>query len=121
MREIESAAVEGDERSALALKMYNYRVRKYLGAYAAAMGGVGIVIFTGGIGENSAQTRENICKDLEFLGIEFDKQKNDGAHGKEIVISKKESRVTVMIVPTNEELVIASETQGIVEHHTINN
>jgi acetate kinase len=121
MREIESAAAEGDERSGLALKMYNYRVRKYLGAYAAAMGGVGIVIFTGGIGENSSQTRENICKDLEFLGLEFDKQKNDGARGKEMVISKKGSRVTVMIVPTNEELVIASETQDIVEHRTINN
>jgi acetate kinase len=118
MREIESAAAEGDERSDLALKMYNYRVRKYLGAYAAAMGGVDIVIFTGGIGENSSETRENICKDLEFLGIEFDKQKNDGVRGKEMVISKKGSSVTVMIVPTNEELVIASETRDIVVHRT---
>ena len=118
MREIESAAAEGDERSDLALKMYNYRVRKYLGAYAAAMGGVDIVIFTGGIGENGYETRENICKDLEFLGIEFDKQKNDGVRGKEMVISKKGSRVTVMIVPTNEELVIASETRDIVVHRT---
>ena len=118
MREIESAAAEGDERSDLALKMYNYRVRKYIGAYAAAMSGVDIVIFTGGIGENSSQTRENICKDLEFLGIEFDKQKNVGVHSKEMVISKKGSRVTVMIVPTNEELVIASETRDIVVHRT---
>jgi len=118
MREIESAAAEGDERSDLALKMYNYRVRKYLGAYAAAMGGVDIVIFTGGIGENGYETRENICKDLEFLGIEFDKLKNDGVRGKEMVISKKGSRVTVMIVPTNEELVIASETRDIVVHRT---
>jgi acetate kinase len=118
MREIESAAAEGDERSDLALKMYNYRVRKYLGAYAAAMGGVDIVIFTGGIGENGYETRENICKDLEFLGIEFDKLKNDGVRGKEMVISKKGSRVTVMIVPTNEELVIASETRDIIVHRT---
>ena len=118
MREIESAAAEGDERSDLALKMYNYRVRKYLGAYAAAMGGIDIVIFTGGIGENSSQTRENICKDLEFLGIEFDKQKNVGVHSKEMVISKKGSRVTVITVPTNEELVIASETRDIVVHRT---
>jgi acetate kinase len=116
MREVESAAAEGDERAELALKMYDYRVRKYIGAYAAAMGGVDILIFTGGIGENGSETRENICKDFEFLGINFDKQKNDGVRGKELVISKKESRVTVMIVPTNEEFVIASDTCHIVEN-----
>jgi acetate kinase len=117
MREVESAAAEGDERAVLALKMYDYRVKKYIGSYAAAMGGVDIIIFTGGIGENGSETRENICKGLEFMGIVFDKQKNDGVRGKELVISKKESRVTVMIVPTNEELVIASDTRYIVEHH----
>jgi acetate kinase len=117
MREVESAAAEGDERAILSLKMYDYRVKKYIGAYAAAMGGVDLIIFTGGIGENGAETRENICRDLEFLGIEFDKQKNEGARAKELVISKKESRVTVMIVPTNEEFVIASDTSYIVEHH----
>lgn len=114
MREVESAAAEGDERAALSLKMYDYRVKKYIGAYAAAMGGVDILIFTGGIGENGSETRENICRDLEFCGIEFDKQKNDGVRGKELIISKKESRVTVMIVPTNEELVIATDTCDIV-------
>lgn len=119
MREVESAAAEGDERAALSLKMYNYRVKKYIGAYAAAMGGVDILIFTGGIGENGSETRENICKDLEFLGIEFDKQINDGARGRELIISKKESRVTVMIVPTNEEFVIASDARDIVEHRTV--
>jgi acetate kinase len=119
MREVESAAAEGDERAVLSLKMYNYRVRKYIGAYAAAMGGVDILIFTGGIGENGYETRENICRDLEFLGIEIDKQKNDGVRGKELIISKKDSRTTVMIVPTNEELVIASDTSYIVEHHTV--
>jgi acetate kinase len=119
MREVESAAAEGDERAILALKMYEYRVKKYIGAYAAAMGGVDILIFTGGIGENGSETRENVCRDLEFLGLEFDRQINEGVRGKELVISKKNSRVTVMIVPTNEEFVIASDTCHIVEHHNV--
>jgi acetate kinase len=119
MREVESAAMEGDERAALSLKMYDYRVRKYIGAYAAAMGGLDLLIFTGGIGENSSDNREAICKGLEFIGIEFDKQINEGVRGKELIISKKESRVTVMIIPTNEELVIASDTRSIVESLTI--
>ena len=119
MREVESAAMEGDERAALSLKMYDYRVKKYIGAYAAAMGGLDLLIFTGGIGENAVETREAICKDLEFLGIDFDKQLNDGVRGKEVIISKKDSRVIVMIVPTNEEFVIASDTCAIVEKFTI--
>jgi acetate kinase len=117
MREVESAAEEGDERAVLALKMYDYRVKKYIGAYAAAMGGVDLLIFTGGIGENGSETRENVCRDLEYMGLEFDKQVNSGVRGKEIIISKKDSKVTVMIIPTNEEFVIASETKEIVEHH----
>jgi len=121
MREVESAASEGDERAILSLKMYEYRVKKYIGAYAAAMGGVDILIFTGGIGENGSETRENVCKDLEFLGLEFDKLVNEGARGKELVISKKNSRVTVMIVPTNEEFVIASDTCQIVERRKVLN
>jgi acetate kinase len=116
MREVESAAAEGDERAVLALKMYEYRVKKYIGAYAAAMGGVDILIFTGGIGENGSETRENVCKDFEFLGLEFDKHLNEGARGKELIISRKDSRVTVMIVPTNEEFDIASDTCKIVEN-----
>jgi acetate kinase len=116
MREVESAAAEGEGRAILALQMYEYRVRKYIGAYAAAMGGVDILIFTGGIGENGSETREAMCKDMEFLGVEFDREVNDGVRGKELVISKKGSRVTVMIVPTNEEFVIASETRTIVEN-----
>jgi acetate kinase len=119
MREVESAAEEGDERAILALKMYEYRVKKYIGAYAAAMGGVDLLIFTGGIGENGSDARENICKDLEYMGLVFDRQINYGVRSKELVISKKESRVTVMIVPTNEEFVIASETREIVEHHKV--
>lgn len=119
MREVESAAEEGDERAVLALKMYDYRVKKYIGAYAAAMGGVDLLIFTGGIGENGSETRENICRDLEYMGLEFDKNLNTGVRGKELVISKKNSKVTVMIIPTNEEFVIATETREIVEHHKV--
>ena len=119
MREVESAAEEGDERAVLALKMYDYRVKKYIGAYAAAMGGVDLLIFTGGIGENGSETRESICKDLEYMGIDFDKQVNNGVRGKELIISKKESRVTVMIIPTNEEFVIATETQEIAAQHMV--
>jgi acetate kinase len=119
MREVESAAEEGEERAVLALKMYEYRVKKYIGAYAAAMGGVDLLIFTGGVGENASESRENICKGLEFMGLIFDRNANAGVHGKELVISKKESKVTVMVVPTNEEFVIASDTREIVEHHKV--
>jgi acetate kinase len=119
MREVESAAEEGEERAVLALKMYEYRVKKYIGAYAAAMGGVDLLIFTGGVGENASESRENICKGLEFMNLIFDRNANAGVHGKELVISKKESKVTVMVVPTNEEFVIASETREIVEHHKV--
>jgi acetate kinase len=119
MREVESAAEEGDERAILSLKMYEYRVKKYIGAYAAAMGGVDLLIFTGGIGENGSEARENICKDMEYMGIEFDKNVNHGVRSKELVISKKDSKVTVMIVPTNEEFVIASETREIAEQHMV--
>ena len=115
MREVEAAAAEGDERAILALKMYGYRVKKYIGSYAAAMGGVDIVIFTGGIGENDWETREYICGDMEFMGIDFNRNINKDARGKELVISKPGSKVTVIIVPTNEEYVIASETMDIVE------
>lgn len=121
MREIEAAAAEGDERAILSLKMYDYRVKKYIGAYAAAMGGLDILIFTGGIGENGWDTRLNICSDLEFMGIDFDKTLNEGARSKELIISKKGSPVTVMIVPTNEEFVIASDTCRIVEEYVSKN
>ena len=115
MREIEIAAAEGNEKAKLSLKMFRYRVRKYVGAYAAAMGGVDIIVLTGGIGENSSTDREEICKDLEFLGLEFDKSANDGIRGIEQIISKKDSKVVAMVVPTNEEWVIASDTKAIVE------
>ena len=116
MREIEKASKEGDDRAKLALDMYHYRVRKYIGAYAAAMGGVDVIVFNGGIGENADNSRKEICKNLEFLGVEFDEGKNKGVKGKEKVISCDHSRVKVVIVPTNEELVIAQDTLEIVTH-----
>ena len=114
MREVEEASANGNKRAKLSLEMYFYRVKKYIGAYAAAMGGVDVIIFTGGIGENGPETREEICKDFEFLGLEFDKEKNAGKRGEEIEISKTFSKVKVVIVPTNEELVIAQDTYEIV-------
>lgn len=117
MREISEAANKGDERCRLAIKMFDYRVKKYIGSYAAAMGGIDVLIFTGGIGENSVSTRAGICEGLEFLGIELDEETNSITRGKETLISKKDSRVKVMVVPTNEELMIAVDTQRIIEEH----
>jgi len=117
-RDIEIAALEnGNERAQLAMKMYDYRIRKYIGSYAAAMGGVDALVFTGGIGENGDITRAGVCEDLEFLGIEIDENLNNGLRGKEQVISKEGSRVKVIVVPTNEELVIAMDTETIVKNH----
>ena len=114
MREVETAAANGNERAQLALRMFRYRARKYIGAYAAAMGGVDVVVFTGGIGENSDITRYEIAKDFEFLGLEFDEEKNKGVRGEEKIISKDGSRVIAMIIPTDEELVIAQDTEAII-------
>jgi acetate kinase len=115
MREIEEAALnKGDLRAKLGLEMYHYRIKKYIGAYAAAMGGLDLLIFAGGIGENSPETRSESCKGLEFLGIEIDPSKNDGLRSKEMIISKENSKVKVMVVPTNEELVIAEDTARII-------
>lgn len=117
LREIRSAAFDkGDERCLLAIKMFDYRIKKYIGAYAAAMGGLDVLIFTGGIGENSAPTRAGVCEDLEFLGIEIDQKVNEGSKGEERIISKEGSKVKVIVVPTNEELMIAIDTQHIVDN-----
>jgi len=113
-REIRAAAEKGDERCLLAIKMFDYRIKKYIGSYAAAMGGLDVVVFTGGIGENSDVTRAGICEDLEFMGIELDPDINKGLQGKEQVISTEGSKVKVIVVPTNEELMIAIDTQNIV-------
>ncbi len=114
MREIEKAAEAGNDRAKLALKMYSYRIKKFIGAYCAAMGGMNVIVFTGGIGENDSYTREKACKNMEFLGIRIDKLKNKNARGKEAIISTEDSEVTVMVIPTNEELVIAEDTLEIV-------
>jgi acetate kinase len=114
MRDVEKAAEEGNKRAKVTLEMYYYRIRKYIGAYAAAMGGVDLIIFTGGVGENDSATRYLTTKDMEYMGLEFDQEKNKGLRGKEAILSKENSKVTVMVVPTNEELVIAMDTYEIV-------
>jgi acetate kinase len=115
MREVEIAMENGNERAKLALDMYHYRIRKYIGSYAAAMGGIDVLVFTGGVGENSPESRGEICKDFEFLGLDFDNEANAGLRGKEKIISKANSKVTVIVIPTNEELVIASDTMNIIQ------
>jgi acetate kinase len=117
MREIEMAKEKGDERAALAIEMYNYKVKKYVGSYIAALGGLDILILTGGIGENSESTREGVCSEMEFLGISFDYAKNKGFR-EEGIISTPDSKVKVMVVPTNEELLIALDTEAIVNKNT---
>ncbi|HQF42063.1 MAG TPA: acetate kinase [Ignavibacteriaceae bacterium] len=111
MREILSAVKDNQQRAKWAFEIFAYRIRKYIGAYAAAMGGLDALVFTGGIGENAKEVREEICKDLGFLGIELDEMKNNSG---EEFISKSDSRVAVLRIPTNEELVIAMDTAEIV-------
>lgn len=110
MREIQAARDNGDERAALAQDMYYYRVRKYIGSYAAAMGGVDVILFTGGVGENKWNCREAACKGLEFMGVELDVEKNKEVFGTEAIISRPSSKVTVCVIPTDEELMIAMDT-----------
>lgn len=114
MRDLEIAAEGGNERAQLALDMFAYRVKRFVGSYSASMGGVDLVIFTGGIGENDSVSREKIAKDFGYLGLDFDAEINNGLRGKDMVISKNGSKVKAMVVTTNEELVIASDTQRIV-------
>lgn len=113
MREIEMAKDKGDERAKLALEMYDYKVKKYIGSYIAAMGGLDLLIFTGGIGENSDTTREGICSDLDYLGISLDVERNKNFRC-EGIISAQDSKVKIIVVPTDEELVIALDTEEIV-------
>ena len=113
MREVEAACQNGDPKAVLAMKMYNYRIKKYIGAYAAAMGGVDIIVFTAGVGENQWSTRQESCEGLEFLGVEIDKELNKGLRGVEKVISTADSKVTVCIIPTDEELMIATDTMNL--------
>jgi len=115
MRDVEAAAKEGNERAKLALQMYAYRIKKYIGAYAAAMGGVDVIVWTAGVGENQTGTRADACEGLEFLGIEIDREKNAAVRSREELISTPESKVKVYVVPTDEEIVIARDTMEIVK------
>ena len=115
MREIIDEMEKGNEKAKLALDIFCYRIKKYIGSYAAAMGGVDDIVFTGGIGENAIIVREKSCEGLEFMGVEFDKEKNVELNGKEGTISKKNSKVSVWVIPTNEELKIARDTVRLVE------
>ena len=115
MREIDEAIAQGNERAKLALKMYEHRITKYIGAYAAEMGGVDIIVFTGGVGENQQATRYNVCATLGFMGVEIEAAVNAEVRGREAVISTPESRVKVVVIPTDEEYMIARDTEAIVE------
>ena len=113
-RDLENAHKEGNERAGLAVDMFNYGVKKLIGAYAAAMGGVDAIIFTAGVGENSASQRLAIASGLEFMGVKMDAEANN-TRGKEAVISAADSKVKVLLIPTNEELMIAMDTASIVK------
>ena len=113
-RDLCSATDSGNKRAELALDMFNYSVKKYIGAYAAAMGGVDAVIFTAGVGENDKAIRSMVCEGLEYMGVKLDAAAND-VRGKETVLSTPDSKVKVLLIPTNEELMIAMDTAGIVK------
>ena len=113
MREILQAVEEGDRKAKYAYDVYTYRIKKYIGAYAAAMGGVDVIVFTGGIGENAVKVRADVCNDMEFLGIKIDSERNENAKG-DSIITADDSKTKVLKIPTNEELVIAMDTERIV-------
>lgn len=113
MRELAAAADKGEERAILAQDMYYYRIKKYIGAYTAVLGGVDIIVFTGGVGENQVACRERVCQGLEYLGIEIDEAANKKTQGVEAVVSSKDSKVEVVVIPTDEEYMIASDTASI--------
>ena len=113
MRDLDAAARAGNQRAILAEKMYFYRIKKYIGSYAAALGGVDIIVFTGGVGENQSSARWAACEGLEFMGVKLDAEINNTIHGDEAVISTPDSKVKVVVIPTDEELMIASDTMAI--------
>ena len=114
IREIEQAMSEGNERAILAMKMYTYRIKKYIGSYTAAMGGVDAIIFTAGVGEHQADVRESSLEGLDFLGIKIDKAVNNKNNGDEGIISTPDSKVQVAVIPTDEELLVASDTLDLI-------
>lgn len=114
-RDVASAAKEGNHRAQLALDIVVYEIQKFIGAYTVAMGGLDAVVFTAGIGENDCGMREKVCAGLEFLGVDFDKEKNQGRYSEATELTKPGSKVKVFMIPTNEELVIAKDTEAIVK------
>ena len=114
MRDIENAITNGNERAKLALEMYEYRIKKYIGSYIAALNGVDVIVFTGGVGENQTGTRQKVCESLSFMGVKIDKELNASSRGKEVLVSTPDSTVKVVVIPTDEEFMIASDTLEIV-------
>jgi acetate kinase len=117
MRDIEREMFAGNARAIQILKMYNYRIKKYVGAYSAILGGLDILAFTGGVGENQWTTRAEVCKGLEYMGLLFDEEKNKNERGREVVLSKPESKIKVVVIPTDEEYMIARDTQAILKEN----
>lgn len=115
MRELEAAVESGDQHAILTLNMYNYRIKKYIGAYIAAMNGVDIIVFTAGVGENQYGVRSGVCKDLDWLGIKLDEKKNDAVRGEEAIISTPDSKVIICLIPTDEELMVATDTMNLIK------
>ena len=113
MRDVENAAAAGEPKAVTAQDSYFYRIKKYVGAYAAAMGGIDVLVFTAGVGENQTPMREEVCKGLEFMGIKIDAEKNATIRGEEAVISTPDSKVKVVVIPTDEELMIATDTMSL--------
>ena len=115
MRDVEIAAEEGNERAQLALDIFYYQVPKLIASYIVALQGLDALVFTAGIGENGCNVREGICRELEFMGIKMDYEKNDGVRGKEVRLDAEDSNTAIFMIPTNEELMIARETKAIIE------
>ena len=111
-RDLDEAAAKGNERAALALEKFIYEVRKFIGAYANAMGGVDAIVFTAGIGENSIDLRKRICEGMEYMGVKMDAEKNN-VRGQEVDVSADGSKVKIFVIPTNEELMIAMDTAAL--------
>jgi acetate kinase len=114
MRDVDAAIEKGNKRAKLALDVYNYRIRKYVGAYTAVLGGCDILVFTGGVGENQWTTRQAVCEHMEYMGMKLDVEKNKTVHGEEQLISTADSKVAIVVIPTDEELAIAADTLAIV-------
>ncbi|MDD3803000.1 MAG: acetate kinase [bacterium] len=115
MREVQNAAKNGNKKAQLALKMFSYIIKKFIGSYSAVLGGADAIVFTAGIGENVANVREWAVDNLGYMGVEIDKEKNDSCIGKEMIVSKDSSKVKIIVIPTNEELVIAEDVVKVME------